>query len=95
MTGTRDRTAVGSPHARSGKIARIVLAKQDVRHHSVAPLALEQHLDFLPGPVLVEFRKPQGDKDGIPVPLVRIKTLRRDRVPALVVFGQDGLCRLV
>ena len=69
--------------------------KNDVRDHAVIPLARNQRFYFLPRPIPVKFRKAERNKGGVPIPLIRIKPMRRHGVAATVIADQDVACLCV
>jgi hypothetical protein len=58
-------------------VANGLRIKDDLWDHAIGPLVFEKGQDFLLGPFLIIMGIPDGDESRIPVPLVRIKTLRR------------------
>ena len=64
--------------------------KDDVRHHPVGPLPLEQRAHLDAAALGVDRREPDRDEGRVPVPLERVEPLRRLDEAAGVVRPQDG-----
>jgi hypothetical protein len=61
-----------------------------VRHHAVLPLAAGEIAEFDGGAVRVDGGEADGNKAGVPEPLVGVDAGRRAGPAAQIVGGQDG-----
>ena len=66
--------------------------EHDLRHQPVVPLAFQKTLHLGEPARLIERRPAHRDKRGIPVPLERVKPIRRHRVTAAIVPPHDRAC---
>src|SRR5690606_16157418 len=83
--------AFNLPELRVGEVVSRSIVADDVRHHAVAPLALQQCAYFGFGARTVVVRQANGNKSGIPVPLVRVLAGTGLDEETGVIVAQDGL----
>ncbi len=79
----------GVPQLRARRVVRRGDVEHDVRHHSVAPLALQKRPNLVPSALWIDVRQAEGDERRIPVPLVRVELAARTEERAHVVAGKD------
>ena len=88
--GGRDPGAASCPTRRAREIVVARGVEDDVRDHPVVPLPLGEALQLAKGAREVEGGEAHGHEGRVPVPLERVEAVRRHRVAAAVVAGEDG-----
>ena len=83
-----------APDVRSREVSIAWRMEDDMRDHSISPLALDQPLQLAIGAVGIVERKAHGNEGQIPVPLERVEPVGRHGIAAAIVGGEDAL-RLV
>ena len=62
----------GRPDIWTRKIIWVIMAKHNMRNHSVLPLRIKQRHDFQPGTPFIEVPYAKGSETRIPVPLIGV-----------------------
>ena len=76
-----------APYIRAGKVAVVLAAEDNVRHHAVGPLPFEQQFDFPQRPLRGEQAVTQCSEGGVPVELHRIEPVGGNaELPPIVVL---------
>jgi len=75
-------------------VSQSISIKNDLRNHAIGPLGLKKRKKLLLGPLLVVMRIANGNKAGVPIPLMGIETWCGLRVGTRPVPIEDllGLC---
>ena len=88
------RLCISTPDCWPWKIIWIIVTENNMRDHSIFPLRVKQSSNFQPCTPLIKMPYTQCSKNGVPIPLIWIKSICGNRIASTVIHLNNFDCFL-